>query len=79
VLEGEHLGASSARCLRAGHKHAWLEIVLAEGRNRHIRRLLAAFDIAVLRVVRVALGPLLLGELAKGQWRKLTEQEIDSL
>jgi 23S rRNA pseudouridine2605 synthase len=79
VLDGEHLGARSVRCLRAGHKHAWLEIVLDEGRNRHIRRLLAAFDIAVLRVVRVALGPLLLGELAKGQWRMLSEQEVDSL
>jgi 23S rRNA pseudouridine2605 synthase len=79
ALDGEHLGASSARCLRAGHKHAWLEIVLDEGRNRHIRRLLAAFDIAVLRVVRVAVGPLLLGPLAKGRWRKLSEQEIDSL
>jgi 23S rRNA pseudouridine2605 synthase len=78
-LDGEHLAARSARCLRAGHKHAWLEIVLDEGRNRHIRRLLAAFDIAVLRVVRVALGPLLLGELAKGQWRMLSEREIDSL
>ncbi len=79
TLDGEHLGARSARCLRAGHKHAWLEIVLDEGRNRHIRRLLAAFDITVLRIVRVALGPLLLGDLAKGQWRLLAEREIDSL
>ena len=79
TLDGEHLGASSARCLRAGHKHAWLEVVLDEGRSRHIRRLLAAFDIAVLRIVRVALGPLVLGELAKGQWRLLSEREIDSL
>jgi 23S rRNA pseudouridine2605 synthase len=79
ALDGEHLGARSVRCLRAGHKHAWLEIVLDEGRNRQIRRLLAAFDIAVLRVVRVALGPLLLGDLAKGQWRMLSDREIDSL
>jgi len=79
VLDGEPLSAKSVRCLRTGHKNAWLEIVLDEGRNRQIRRLLAAFDIAVLRVVRVALGPLLLGELPKGQWRKLTGQEIDSL
>ena len=67
------------RCLRSGHKNAWLEIVLDEGRNRQIRRLLAAFDIAVLRVVRVAIGPLLLGELPKGKWRMLTAQEIESL
>jgi 23S rRNA pseudouridine2605 synthase len=78
-LDGERLGAKSVRCLRTGHKHAWLEVVLDEGRNRHIRRLLAAFDIAVLRLVRVAVGSLLLGELPKGQWRTLSEQEIDSL
>jgi 23S rRNA pseudouridine2605 synthase len=67
------------RRLRAGHKNAWLEIVLDEGRNRQIRRLLAAFDIGVLRVVRVAIGSLLLGELPKGQWRMLSPKEIDSL
>jgi 23S rRNA pseudouridine2605 synthase len=78
-VDGEHLGVRSARSLRAGHKHAWLEIVLDEGRNRQIRRLLAALDIGVLRIVRVALGPLSLGDLAKGQWRLLSEREIDSL
>src|SRR5688572_292655 len=45
--EGEHLAATAARLLRCGEKNAWLEIVLDEGRNRHIRRLLDAFDIAV--------------------------------
>ncbi|HSE12897.1 MAG TPA: pseudouridine synthase [Rudaea sp.] len=73
---GEHLSAKSVRELRRGQKNAWLEIVLDEGRNRQIRRLLAAFDIAVLRLVRVAIGPLLLGDLAKGQWRPLTAKEI---
>jgi 23S rRNA pseudouridine2605 synthase len=77
--DGECLSVKAVRCLRSGHKNAWLEIVLDEGRNRHIRRLLAAFDIAVLRLVRVAIGPLSLGELPKGRWRMLSEQEIDSL
>jgi 23S rRNA pseudouridine2605 synthase len=75
----ETLGARSVRCLRSGTRNAWLEVVLDEGRNRHIRRLLAAFDIAVLRLVRVAIGPLVLGKLAKGQWRMLTPQETDAL
>jgi 23S rRNA pseudouridine2605 synthase len=79
LVEAEQLRARSVRCLRSGHKNAWLEIVLDEGRNRQIRRLLAAFDITVLRVVRVAIGPLLLGELPKGKWRMLTQQEIESL
>ena len=79
VVDGEPLSARSVRILRSGDKNAWLEIVLDEGRNRHIRRLLEAFDVSVLRLVRVAIGPLLLGELAKGQWRLLTRKEIDSL
>jgi 23S rRNA pseudouridine2605 synthase len=69
----------SVRCLRAGGKNAWLEIVLHEGRNRQIRRLLAASEVSVLRLVRVAIGSVTLGELAKGQWRMLTEQELASL
>jgi 23S rRNA pseudouridine2605 synthase len=77
--EGERLRARSAACLRAGAKHAWLEIVLDEGRNRQIRRLLAALDVAVLRLVRVAIGPLALGTLPKGRWRRLTAAEIDAL
>jgi 23S rRNA pseudouridine2605 synthase len=79
LVDGEHLCAKSARLLRAGQRHAWLEIVLDEGRNRHIRRLLAASGIGVLRLVRVAIGPLALGRLPKGAWRLLTAQEADSL
>ena len=79
VVDGEPLMVRSVRTLRSGDKNAWLEIVLDEGRNRQIRRLLEAFDVSVLRLVRVAIGPLLLGELAKGRWRMLTREEIDSL
>jgi 23S rRNA pseudouridine2605 synthase len=79
TVDGELLCAKSARCVRSGQKNAWLEIVLDEGRNRQIRRLLGAFEIAVLRLIRVSIGPLRLGELAKGQWRALTEREIARL
>jgi 23S rRNA pseudouridine2605 synthase len=79
VVDDEPLTVRSVRTLRSGDKNAWLEIVLDEGRNRQIRRLLEAFDVSVLRLVRVAIGPLSLGELAKGQWRMLTRKEIDSL
>ncbi|MCY7355336.1 MAG: rRNA pseudouridine synthase [Lysobacter sp.] len=78
-VDGELLSAKSASLRRAGEKNAWLEIVLDEGRNRQIRRLLAAFDIAVLRLVRVAIGQLALGGLAKGEWRELTQDECDAL
>lgn len=77
--DGEHLRAVSASVLRTGTRNAWLEIVLDEGRNRQIRRLLAAFDLSVLRLVRVAVGPLQLGDLGKGQWRMLQPAERDAL
>lgn len=79
VADGERLVAKSATLLRAGEKNAWLQIVLDEGRNRQIRRLLAAFDVNVLRLVRVAIGELQLGELAKGQWRELSASEAAAL
>jgi len=77
--EEGRLRAGAARLLRTGTRNAWLEIVLYEGRNRHIRRLLAAFDIGVLRLVRVAIGPVVLGELPKGAWRLLRDDEIRAL
>lgn len=77
--DGELLRAKEARLLRAGGRNAWLEIVLDEGRNRQIRRLLAAHDIKVLRLVRVAIGELALGPLQKGQWRFLESSEVSAL
>ncbi|WFP76183.1 pseudouridine synthase [Mesorhizobium sp. WSM4906] len=76
VVDGELLTASSIGLLRSGGRTAWLEIVLDEGRNRQIRRLLGAFDIEVLRLVRVAIGRLQLGDLAKGKARHLTAEEL---
>ena len=78
AADGEVLQAKSARVLRSGARHAWLEIVLDEGRNRQIRRLLEACGVAVLRLVRVRVGSLRLGDLPKGQWRRLSAPEIGS-
>lgn len=80
-IEGRRvaLAAASARLLRSGDKNAWIEIALDEGRNRQIRRLLAAFDISVLRLVRVAIGGVSLGDLPKGQWRRLQGDEVRRL
>lgn len=78
-VEGERLAARQVALLRHGEKSAWLQIVLEEGRNRHIRRLLQAFGIGVRRLVRVAIGELVLGDLAKGQWRALAPEEVARL
>lgn len=75
----ERLGVSRVSILRHGDRNSWLEIVLDEGRNRHIRRLLEALGVEVLRLVRIAIGPLQLGDLPKGQSRLLTAEESAAL
>ncbi len=76
---GEVLQCKRARLLRAGEKHSWIEIVLDEGKNRQIRRMLDARGVEVLRLIRVAIGPLQLGDLPKGTHRPLTFDELASL
>lgn len=79
IGDGEFLRASKCELLRAGDKNCWLEITLDEGKNRQIRRMLEAFDTDVLRLVRVAIGPLMLGTVAKGSYRALTAEEKRAL
>jgi 23S rRNA pseudouridine2605 synthase len=79
VLEGDFLRAKSARILRSGDRNAWLEVILEEGKNREIRRMLEHHGMGVLRLVRVAIGPLGLGSLKKGETRPLTHDEKRAL
>lgn len=58
---------------------AWLRIVLTEGRKRQVRHMTAAVGLPTLRLVRVAIGPLEMGDLAPGEWRSLTPGELDAL
>ena len=71
--------AKSARLLKSKGQSAVLEIVLTEGQNREIRRLLARVGHKVQRLTRVGLGPLRLGELPPGQYRRLAPQEVQQL
>ncbi|HEY1483092.1 MAG TPA: pseudouridine synthase [Candidatus Acidoferrum sp.] len=73
--DGEVLRAKQAHCLRTGPKNCWLEIVLDEGKNRHIRRMMESMGVEVLRLVRVEIGSLRLGDLPKGKHRSLTTGE----
>jgi 23S rRNA pseudouridine2605 synthase len=73
--DGEVLRVLRAEILRCGEKNSWLEMTLDEGKNRHIRRMFEARSIEVLRLIRVAIGPLALADLAKGQCRRLAPTE----
>lgn len=77
--DGEFLRVKDARHLRRGERNSWLEIILDEGKNRQIRRLLEHYHLEVLRLVRVAIGPLDLGKLQKGATRALTSEEKRAL
>jgi 23S rRNA pseudouridine2457 synthase len=58
---------------------AWVEITLREGLNRQVRRMTAAVGHPTLRLVRVAIGPVALGDLRSGAWRDLTSREIPQI
>lgn len=75
IKSGQEFKVTHTRILRAGQRNSWLEIVLDEGKNRHIRRLLDALGIDVLRLIRIRIGKLELGNLPKGHWRHLTPAE----
>jgi 23S rRNA pseudouridine2605 synthase len=77
--DGEVLRARKAEILRRGERNTWLTIVLDEGKNRHIRRMLESEGIEVLRLVRVSIGPLALGDLLKGSCRPLSSGEKHAL
>jgi 23S rRNA pseudouridine2605 synthase len=65
--------------IRDAGKHTFLEITISEGRNRQVRRMLEAIDSKVLKLVRTAIGPLQIADLAIGKYRPLSLAEVDLL
>jgi 23S rRNA pseudouridine2605 synthase len=79
VEGGETLRAERARLISANGSHSVVELELAEGRRREVRRLFAAQGLAVDRLQRTQIGPIKLGELPPGKWRVLSKSELNSL
>jgi 23S rRNA pseudouridine2605 synthase len=77
--EGENLKAEKARVISANNSNSLVELELAEGKNREVRRLFESQGLEVNRLVRTQIGKIKLGELPSGKWRTLTEPEIKSL
>lgn len=82
--EGASYGASrtarvQVEILKRDRDRTTLEITLKEGRNRQVRRMLAALGYPVKKLERVAIGPLKLKGVARGEWRELKREELQTL
>ncbi len=77
--DGEILKAEKARTISATNSKSVVELELAEGRNREVRRLFASQELNVIKLQRIQIGRIKLGELPVGKWRTLTDTEIKSL
>jgi pseudouridine synthase len=77
--QGERLKAEKARIISASQAQSVVELELAEGKYREVRRLFEAEGVSVKRLQRIQIGKIKLGELRPGKWRTLTEPEIRSL
>jgi 23S rRNA pseudouridine2605 synthase len=78
-LSDGHVKASKIKRLKTQGESTWLEIVLAEGRNREIRRMLARLEHKVLRLKRIAIGPIQIGRLRSGKSRPLKGEDLERL
>ncbi len=79
MKRGDVARPESVRRLEDRGRYTWLEVVLAEGKNREIRRMMEAVGFKVLKLVRTGIGPLTLAGLQVGQWRALTPAEVAAL
>ncbi|MCX7914992.1 MAG: rRNA pseudouridine synthase [Verrucomicrobiae bacterium] len=79
LSEGERLKADRVRRRNWTGQSTELEIWLTQGRKRQIRRMLQAVGYRVIRLVRVGIGPLSLRDLEAGQWRFLSDEEVQQL
>ncbi len=78
-LEGESIRPPKVMLIELKGTGAEIQITIHEGKNRQIRRMCKAVGLNVSRLIRIAEGPVLLGELPAGKWRNMTKDEITYL
>ncbi len=79
TVDGARYGPIEAKLERQQRTNAWLEIALTEGKNREVRKVLAHFDLPVVRLIRIAFGPFYLGELGRNEVAEVPAQALDNL
>src|SRR5207249_5976104 len=79
MKRGDFARPLSIRRLEDRGKYTWLEVVLTEGKNRGVRRMIEAVGFKVLKLVRTRIGDLTLEGLVVSRWRNLSAVEVDAL
>ena len=73
------LVAARVKPVRNYHPTSWLRIVLTEGKKHQVRKMTASVGFPTLRLIRIAIGPIQLGELNPGEWRWITPAEVNDI
>jgi 23S rRNA pseudouridine2605 synthase len=79
LLDGVPTAPAWVDVLERGEEGVWVRVVLHEGRKRQIREVAKLLGYEVLRLIRVREGPIVLGDLPAGEWRALTDEQVETL
>src|SRR6476469_9103573 len=79
LMEGVPTAPAWVDVLERGEDGVWVRVVLHEGRKRQIREVAKQLGYEVLRLIRVREGPIMLGDLPAGEWRALTDEQVETL